>query len=112
MRTAKWKSIIALLLVVAFVGTSALASEYEAQPIHPPANQEVSGGAILADVVLIRPVSFVGLVLGSATWLVAAPLSAIADGKKGFKKTTRVLIQDPFHYTFNRSMGVHETHDY
>jgi hypothetical protein len=57
---------------------------------------------ITADVLLVRPVSLVATVLGTALFMVALPFS-IPSGSVG--STAQALIAEPFKYTFMRPVG-------
>ena len=57
---------------------------------------------IPADVLIIRPVTLVGTVLGTALFIVALPFS-IPSGS--VKMTAKKLIVEPFKYTFTRPLG-------
>ena len=86
--------VIAALIFVPF-GTSALAQEYfEAK--------EPSGGAMMYDMVVLRPVGVVATVIGSAFWLVSLPFSAAGDN---VGTATEKLVKDPAAFTFKRPLG-------
>ena len=107
MSGARWKSIVAVVLVFSFVGAApgfaAGGAAFDARPV--VAEQEPSGAEMIIDVALVRPISFVGLVIGCVAWVVAAPLALIADGSEGFDSVSRKLVEAPAKYTFARSMG-------
>lgn len=50
----------------------------------------------------VRPLGFVGLVVGSAAYLVALPVSVVVGGND---KMAEVLIRKPYRFTFQRDMG-------
>ena len=86
--------VIAALIAVPFA-TSALAQEYfEAK--------EPGGGAMMYDMVVIRPVGLVATVVGSAFWLISLPFSALGDNVDA---ATEKLVKDPAGYTFKRPLG-------
>ena len=86
--------VIAALIFMPF-GTSALAQEYfEAK--------EPSGGAMMYDMVVLRPVGVVATVIGSAFWLVSLPFSAAGDN---VGTATEKLVKDPAAFTFKRPLG-------
>jgi hypothetical protein len=58
--------------------------------------------AVVADVVIVRPVCFVATVVGSVFFVVSLPISAIA---KSVKTTADVLVVSPAKATFTRPMG-------
>lgn len=57
---------------------------------------------IPVDVLLIRPVSLVGTIVGTALFVVALPFS-IPSGS--VKMTAKKLIVEPFKFTFTRPLG-------
>jgi len=86
--------VIAALICVPFA-TSAMAQEYfEAK--------EPGGGAMMYDLVVIRPIGLVATILGSATWLVSLPFSAAGNN---VDTATQKLVKDPAGYTFKRPLG-------
>ncbi len=60
---------------------------------------------IPVDVLIIRPVTLVGAVLGTALFVVALPFS-IPSGS--VKMTAKTLIVEPFKFTFTRPLGEFE----
>jgi hypothetical protein len=57
---------------------------------------------IPADVLIVRPLTLVGTVLGTALFVVALPFS-IPSGS--VKMTAKKLIVEPFKFTFTRPLG-------
>ena len=86
--------VIAALICVP-LGTSALAQEYFEV-------KEPGGGAMMYDLVVLRPVGLVATVLGSAVWLVSLLFSAAGDN---VGTATEKLVKDPATFTFNRPLG-------
>ena len=60
---------------------------------------------IPVDVLIIRPATLVGTVLGTALFVVALPFS-IPSGS--VKMTAKTLIVEPFKFTFTRPLGEFE----
>ena len=58
--------------------------------------------AVAADVIVIRPFSFVATVLGSALFVVALPVAAIS---KSTSETAEALVYRPARMTFTRPVG-------
>ena len=67
-----------------------------------PSNQEITTGKMAADLLLVRPVGFIGTLFGSAVFIVGIPFSAIG-GNTG--ETFQKLVKDPAAYTFVRPLG-------
>ena len=57
---------------------------------------------VAVDAVLVRPVSLAAVVVGTALFVVTLPFTIPAGG---VSKTARVLISEPFAYTFQRPIG-------
>ena len=86
--------VIAALIAVPFA-SSALAQEYfEAK--------EPGGGAMIYDVLVVRPVGMVATAVGSLFWLVGLPFSASGDN---VDTATKKLVKEPAKYTFDRPLG-------
>jgi hypothetical protein len=60
------------------------------------------GADMAADLVLVRPLGFVGTVLGTAGFVVSLPFT-LPTGSAG--EAGRALVVRPFEYTFNRPLG-------
>jgi hypothetical protein len=86
--------VIAALIGVPFA-TSALAQEYHE-------TQEPGGGAMMYDMVVVRPVGIVATAVGSVFWLISLPFSASGDNVDA---ATQKLVKDPAKYTFDRPLG-------
>ncbi len=86
--------LIATLVFIPF-GTSALA---ESQKI----SDDISAGAMAADLVFARPLGLVALVLGSAIFIVSLPFSALGGNAKD---ASQKLVLDPAKFTFKRPLG-------
>lgn len=95
------RSAVAFLLVILLSGTPAL---LQAQPAYSVKDQpdEPSAEAIVADVLILRPIGFLATVLGAVLYVVALPISlptrsADVVGEK--------LVVNPAKYTFVRPVG-------
>jgi hypothetical protein len=58
--------------------------------------------AVTADVLVVRPVSFVATVLGTGLFIVSLPMAAIS---KSIDKTAEALVLKPGRMTFTRPLG-------
>jgi hypothetical protein len=70
--------------------------------------QAVDGYDVLADVTVVRPLSFVGLVVGTAVFIAFLPGSALATipaPHKAIGLMADTLIVKPAKYTFARPAG-------
>ena len=79
-----------------------MAGSVRALPQDASSSDDVDSGGMVADLVLVRPLSLVGTVLGTAVFLVALPFT-LPSGS--VEKTANALVADPFEYTFNRPLG-------
>ncbi len=86
--------VIAALIAVPFA-TSAMAQEYFE-------TEDTSGGAMLYDTVVLRPVGFVATIVGSVFWVVSLPFSAAGGNVDA---ATTKLVKEPAAYTFKRPLG-------
>ena len=85
---------VASLLIVPF-GSTALAQEYfEAE--------EPSGGAMMYDLCVVRPVGLVATALGSVVFVLSSPFSALGDN---IDVAGQKLVKNPAAYTFKRPLG-------
>jgi hypothetical protein len=85
---------VASLLIVPF-GSTALAQEYfEAD--------EPSGGAMIYDFCVVRPVGLVATAVGSVFFLISSPFSALGDN---IDVAGQKLVKNPAAYTFKRPLG-------
>jgi hypothetical protein len=93
------KHTIIFLLISAMVcvpfGASALAAEQTS-------SNEVSGSAMTADLLLVRPLGIVATVLGCAVFVVSLPFSALGHNTK---QASQKLVKEPAEFTFTRPLG-------
>ncbi len=61
-----------------------------------------SVGAVVADILVLRPLGFVGTVLGGAAFMVSLPVTLPSHK---VDSTAKVLVEQPFNYTFERPFG-------
>ena len=64
--------------------------------------EEPSGSDMFLDLVVTRPLGLLGIVLGSAAFVVALPFT-IPSGSVA--RSAEELIKKPMRYTFKRSLG-------
>ena len=86
--------LITALTIIPFAST-ALAQEYfEAE--------DPSGGAMLFDFVLVRPIGMVATAVGSVFFVLSWPFSALGDN---VDEANEKLIREPAAFTFKRPLG-------
>ena len=93
------KPFVIFLLTAALVciplGSSALAEEYFE-------SKEPSGGEMIYDAVVIRPIGFVATLVGTVMYIVSAPFSSSGDNHENAQKK---LMDEPARFTFQRPLG-------
>ena len=96
------KSLIILIIAAMMImplATTAFAEEYfEAE--------DPSGGAMLFDLAVVRPVGIVATAVGCVFFVVSSPFSALGGN---IDTATEKLVKDPIAYTFKRPLGVFDT---
>lgn len=65
-------------------------------------NSKPSGGAMLADTLLVRPAMLVGTALGVVTFIATLPFSALGGN---VDEAAKSLVLEPAEYTFIRPLG-------
>ena len=98
MRNRK-KRVLILAVAVIFL-TSVLAGP--ALAWDPDASAEPSGAAMAGDLLVVRPISFVGLIVGSIVFVLSSPFSAIGGN---INLAAEKLVKAPATYTFVRPLG-------
>jgi hypothetical protein len=85
---------ISVLLITPFAST-ALAEEYFER-------EDPSGGMMIFDFVVVRPIGIVATAVGSVFYVISLPFSLLGDnsGEAG-----QMLVKEPAAYTFKRPLG-------
>jgi hypothetical protein len=65
-------------------------------------SSEPSAGAVLSDILVLRPLGFAGTILGGGAFLVSLPVTLAAHRVDNVGKA---LVETPFNYTFERPLG-------
>jgi hypothetical protein len=74
----------------------------EVGPASGPMGNGPTGSEILADLILVRPLSFAGYLLGTAMSIIATPfVLSSQDGPRVYKK----LLDEPFDFSVMRPLG-------
>jgi hypothetical protein len=90
-----WMTLIALIMVP--LCSASFAQSYEDQR-----KKELSGGLMIADALLVRPLGMVATVGGTLMFVVSLPFSALG-GNTG-EAFDRLMV-DPAAFTFTRPLG-------
>ena len=96
-RIAK-KSLVTLMIAVLLIApaaSTALAEEYFER-------EQPSGGEMIYDFILVRPVGIVATAVGSVFYVISLPFSALG-GNTG--EAVDALVKEPAAYTFKRPLG-------
>ncbi len=96
-KIAKKTLIIAMIaaMIIMPLATSALAVEY--WDVKDP-----SGGEMVFDFVVLRPVGLVATAIGSVFFVVSSPFAALGGN---MDTATEKLVKDPAAFTFKRPLG-------
>ena len=96
------KSLIIMMIAAMMImplATTAFAGEYfEAE--------EPSGGAMMFDLAVVRPVGIVATAVGCVFFIVSSPFSALGGN---IDSAGEKLVKDPVAYTFKRPLGEFES---
>ena len=96
-KIAKKSLIITMIaaMIIMPLATSALAAEYwEAE--------DPSGGEMVFDFVVLRPVGLVATAVGCVFWVVSSPFAALGGN---MDDASEKLVKDPAAFTFKRPLG-------
>ena len=91
--------LLALSLVLVPCATPLLAQQ------SPTFEKDRDAGAMFADLVFTRPVSFIASIVGGATFIISVPFSGIGGN---MEQAADKLIADPVKHTFHRPLGQFE----
>jgi len=67
--------------------------------------EEPSGGAMMFDLAVVRPVGIVATAVGCVFFIVSSPFSALGGN---IDTASEKLVKDPVAYTFKRPLGEFE----
>ena len=96
-KIAKKSLIIAMIaaMIIMPLATSALAAEYWDA-------EDPSGGEMVFDFVVLRPVGLVATAVGSVFFVISSPFAALGGNMDTAKEK---LVKDPAAFTFKRPLG-------
>ncbi len=87
-------AIITALLIVPFASTG-LAEEYFER-------EDPSGGMMIFDFIVVRPVGIVATLVGSVFYVISLPFSLLGENSE---EAGEALFNEPAAYTFKRPLG-------
>jgi hypothetical protein len=94
---AKFSMVLIVITALLYfpLASSALAQEYFE-------SQEPGGGAMIFDLVVVRPMGIAATIIGSAAYLVSLPFSASGGNPD---TAAEKLVKEPANFTFKRPLG-------
>ncbi len=90
---------LAVTLAVTGVAGPSMAMAYD---VYGSGIDDVDTGDMVADAIVVRPISAVATAVGALIWVVALPFT-LTGGNVG--ESGQKLVGGPFDYTFNRPLG-------
>ncbi|MGD2136915.1 MAG: hypothetical protein PVJ66_00790 [Gammaproteobacteria bacterium] len=96
------RKLLSYFLAFALAMSNTLFISTAAAGVYDQVNPEPSGGAMLADMVLMRPFMLVSTVVGVASFVVTLPFSALGGN---VDEAGRKMVLEPAKYTFVRPLG-------
>jgi len=108
--SALLRIVLALVVTITLLAgpTGAPAFAYQAgdgREYYSEVEPEPTGGMMMWDAVVMRPLGIVGTALGSVVWLVSYPFAALGGNAD---ESTQKLVAQPFNWTFHRPLGYFE----
>jgi len=97
------RKLMSYLAVIMFVVTTNAAASSSNGVTYDEHTQAATAGSMLADTVMVRPLTLVGTAVGVVAFVVTLPFSALG-GNVG--EAGQLLVVDPAKYTFIRPLGV------
>lgn len=97
LRLAKHMTVIALAAALVAVP---LGGNLWAQGSDFSEEEEIGFGAMAADLLLVRPVSILGCIVGGALFVVSIPFA-----HRNIEAVGEKMVSEPIQYTFNRKLG-------
>ena len=101
MKTTNRKLITYFMAFMLAFGSLSMATSASASETYS-FNDKPSGGDMLLDMVLMRPLMLVGTAVGAVSFVVTLPFSALG-GNVG--EAAETLVMEPARYTFVRPLG-------
>jgi hypothetical protein len=87
--------VLAAALMIAPLGSVAFAEQYMER-------EKPTGGMMMWDGLIMRPIGICATAAGAVVWLVTYPFAALGGNTD---ESTQKLVADPFDWTFQRPLG-------
>jgi hypothetical protein len=97
------RKLMSYLAVIMFVVTTNAAASSSNGVTYDEHTQGPTAGSMLADTVMVRPLTLVGTAVGVVAFVVTLPFSALGGN---VEEAGQILVVDPAKYTFIRPLGV------
>jgi hypothetical protein len=98
--------LVALLVMVPLAGPVMAGDDFEEDAFH---KEDIRGEAMLADLLIVRPVGLLATLTGAIFWPFTLPFSLSEktgpDNRAEIAVTVEKFIGEPIQYTFNRRLG-------
>jgi hypothetical protein len=91
--------VVVVLISLLLAGPVGAAMTYTSQY---PEREKPTGGEMMWDALVLRPVGIVATGVGSIVWLVSYPFAYLGGNTD---ESTEALVQAPFGWTFERPLG-------
>jgi hypothetical protein len=88
-------ALVILAILMLPLGSAAFAQEYFE-------SKEASGGEMIYDTVIVRPISALATLASTTVYILALPFSALGGNTE---ESAEKLVKEPFEYTFQRPLG-------
>ncbi len=95
-RTAKLLTVLMLAISLVMIPGSPAFSAVMGQ------DEETSAEEMMADMLVVRPLGFVSMVVGTVFFVVSLPFSALGGN---VDEASQKMVKDPARFTFNRPLG-------
>jgi len=99
---SRTRNVISIATLSLFLSATGVSATTEVRIYADRPEEEPSGVAMAADVLVVRPLAFVATVLGTTLFLLGAPFAAMAGD---VETPGRILVEEPADYAFKRPLG-------
>ena len=100
--SALHKKSLRLLLATLLALSTTLPGTASAYDLMGDASVKPTGGEMLADTLLVRPVAIVGTLLSTTAFVITLPFSVLGGN---VDEAAQSLVAEPFQYAFIRPLG-------
>jgi hypothetical protein len=87
--------IVMAAVIICLLSPMAFASQYAER-------EKPTGGMMMWDILVMRPIGIVGTAVGSVVWVISYPFAYWGGNTD---ESTEALVQKPYEWTFQRPLG-------